>query len=66
MIMGEPMSMQQEEKELIAREAVRESARRAARARWARMSAKERSRTMKQVAAHRWNKKERKQAKLVA
>ena len=46
----------------IAREAVRESARRAARARWARMSAKECSRTMKQVAAHRWNKKERKVA----
>ena len=52
--------MQQEEKELIAREALRESARRAARARWARVSAKERSRTMKQVAAHRWNKKQRK------
>jgi len=60
MFLGE--MMRQEEKERIVREALSESARRAAKARWARMSATERSRTMKQVAAHRWNKKERKQA----
>ena len=67
-IIGLGETMREEEKEIVAREALRESARRAAKARWARTSAEESSRTMKQVAAHRWNKKARKHvaAELVA